>query len=306
MTTFKIGISNYPYDRERYYAEFPVVELRQAGLLALHRDKTLRKWTAAAPTSFEQIWVAQRHFTHDAKSIRGGKPIELPEGERRGALGLFQDTPENRRLWNSISRSAKAAGATHVLLETPTSLAPSPQNKARLRAFAEDWGALEESGLKIIWDPSGFWQREETIELALELGFILAVDPFVDLDEPMPPGPVGYLRLAGARGLGQEHSRDDLELLIELAGMYQEAYVIFRTNNALHTATRFRKSVEALAALTLNDPLYDDDLLDDDDDLLDDDDDLLDDDDDLSDDDDDLSDDDDDLSDDNDDLSDDE
>ena len=101
MTTFKIGICDYPYDRERYHSAFPLVEHR-VGLVSPPKPRVLRRWARQAPAGFEHVWVASQHFTHDVRSIRTGRPMELEEGEAIERRGLFQDTPENHRAWQQV------------------------------------------------------------------------------------------------------------------------------------------------------------------------------------------------------------
>lgn len=263
MTTLKIGVSDFPFDRDRYFKDFGVVEVRQ-GLFSPPNDKTLRRWSRQAPEGFEHVWTAWQWFTHDSRAIRTGQAIELLEGEKLENFGLFRDTPECRRAWSMVSASAQALKASILLLETPASFTPSPTHKDRLRAWAKDWGNIPE-GMKVAWFPYGFWQREEAIELATELGFILAVDPFLEPDEPLPPGPVGYFKLNGRVGIGNSYTADDLERLHELAALYDTLYLIFRTETGIKDARQMKR-----VAAQLGDPALLADFADDEDDDLDD------------------------------------
>jgi uncharacterized protein YecE (DUF72 family) len=247
MTTLKIGISNYPFDRERYLKDFSVVELRY-GLNSPPSNKALRRWARQAPAGFEHLWVAWQWFTHDHRSIRGGALPALLEGERVENFGLFKDTPECRRAWASTLEGALAVQASVILLETPTSFTPSTANKDRFKAWAQGWSGRP-AGLPIAWFPSGFWQREEAIELASDLGIILAVDPFLEPNEPLPPGPIGYFKLNGRVGLGNSYTADDLERLHLLAAAYDTLYAVFRTE----TSTKDARQLQRLAA-ELGDP----------------------------------------------------
>jgi uncharacterized protein YecE (DUF72 family) len=267
MTTFKIGVSNYPFDRERYLKDFSVVELRQ-GLISPPSNKALRRWARQAPPGFQHVWVAWQWFTHDHRSIRGGKTSPLLEGERLDNFGLFRDTPESRRAWASVLESALSVQASAIVLETPTSFTPSSTHKDRFKDWAQGWSERP-ADLSIVWYPSGFWQREEAIELALDLNLILAVDPFLEPNEPLPPGPIGYFKLNGRVGLGNSYTSDDLERLHELAALYETLYTIFRTDSATRDARQLQRLVSDLGDPSLlfsddDDDSYGEDDLDDD------------------------------------------
>lgn len=239
MTAIKIGISGYPYDRDRYRASFATVELG-VGRLSPPTPRTLRRWQREAEDTrpdFEHTWVAWHSFTHLHAEMRAGRPLDLDDGESAGARGHFQDTPENRRVWAEVRAQAEAAGARVMVLETPASFTPSRPNVERVRAFGE-WSALPD-GMRIAWDPSGFWDREELLALCTELEWSLVIDPLLEPDEPMPPteAPL-YLRMRGTQGLGGNYGDYDLERLAEFVESYERAWVIFGNEQALRDATR--------------------------------------------------------------------
>ena len=176
-------------------------------------------------------------------------------GESPANLGHFQKTPENIRVWNRIREQAVNVGASRILLETSANFTPSDANKRALADFASEWADLPQ-GIKLIWHPAGFWEREEAQTIATAHDMILAIDPLVDEREPLPDADEAYFQMLGRHGLLDSYSDDDLENLLDAVSQYDDCTVIFRTNHSLNDAMR---TIELAKTYAPNSDFDDDD-----------------------------------------------
>src|SRR5690606_10155456 len=184
-------------------------------------------------------------FTFPPEKIKRGRKADLLDGESARDLGGFQDTAVNRRVWTEIRECAEAIGADTIVLETPAVFSPTDIHRDNMRAFAQDWSALPE-GTRIAWHPAGFWERDECLELCEAIGWDLVIDPLVDLDAPLPDTDHVYFRMMGAHGFGNSYGDDALDVLLEMLQQYEQATVIFRTDDSIKDATRFQKYIEVM------------------------------------------------------------
>lgn len=242
MTRFVMGGDSFPYKYEKY-PQLNAVQLR-SGAGAPPHPKTLRRWAKEAPEGMCFVWVVSPYLTHLKREVGGGHPLELAEGEREERFGHLQETAENARLWGEERERIEALGASAVVLETPAGLTPSSENKARLKNFAQGWGELAELGVDVVWNPSGFWEREEVLGLCDEMGWHAAVDPLFDREEPLPERDAVYFWMSGRYGVRSRYTRDDLEMLFDIAEGYEKATVIFTTQQPLRDAKVFAEVVK--------------------------------------------------------------
>lgn len=245
MTQIYSGCSDLPRDRRSFYENASAIEYR-VGLFSPPKARVLKSWAEVAAGSklpMRSIWVAWQAFTHRPSDIRKGFGVKLLDGESAANLGYFQDTSENRRIWTRILEQAQNAAATRILLETPANFTPSMEHKRAIEVFAREWANLPE-GMKLVWHPAGFWDREESATLAQETGMILAIDPLVDEREGLPEGEEAYFQMLGRHGLMDSYSDDDLERILEAASHYDDVSILFRTCDALGDARRLLKMSE--------------------------------------------------------------
>lgn len=242
MTQFAVGVDTFPYNYKKY-PQLTAAELR-LGLTEPVKARTLRRWRKEAPQAMSLAWVASQHFTHTPESIQTGQSLVLQEGEDRQKFGHFQDSAENRRLWKEIREQADALSAQAVVLETPAALTPSQEHKKRLEAFATGWGELDAMSAQVVWSPSGFWEREEALEISKRLGWLLALDPLFDPDEPLPEGNAVYFRMSGRFGVHSKYTPDDFERLLDVGEGFEQVTVIFSTREALKDAREFARTVQ--------------------------------------------------------------
>lgn len=246
MSKFYCGCSDFPRDRKKFYETCQAIEYR-VGLFTPPKARVLKSWAEEAlkaPGGMRSVWVAWQAFTHRPMDIHKGFGLKLLEGESGAHLGHFQRTAENLRVWARIKEQAQNVGATRILLETPANFTPSDANKRALEVFVKEWAEVPE-GMKLIWHPAGFWEREESDQLARGLGMVLAVDPLVDEREALPEGEEGYFQMLGRHGLMDSYSDDDLASLLDVASRYDDCTVIFRTRDSLGDARRLIKFAQS-------------------------------------------------------------
>ncbi len=98
-----------------------------------------------------------------------------------------------------------------------------------------------------VWEPSGVWELEDAATQARAWGAVLAVDAARD---PVPPGPVAYVRL---RSLGETRSFGAvaLERVVRAVGDRREVFAIIETESAMLEAKRLRSLAKAKRATKL-------------------------------------------------------
>jgi hypothetical protein len=245
MAKIFCGCSDLPHDRRAFYQNATAIEHR-VGLFSPPKARDLKSWAEDAQNAknpMRTIWVAWQAFTHRPGDIRKGFGLKLLPGESPANLGHFQKTPENLRVWTRIKEQAVNVGASHILLETSANFTPSEANKRALTAFAKDWAELPEN-MRLVWHAAGFWEREETVRLANELGIVPAIDPLVDEREGLPDCEEVYFQMLGRHGLLDTYSDDDLACILNAAAPYDEVSIIFRTADSLSDAKRTLKMAE--------------------------------------------------------------
>lgn len=239
MNTIYCGCSDLPREKRVFYQTATAIEYR-VGLFTPPKARVLKAWAQdaqAASHPMRSIWVAWQAFTHRPGDIKKGFGLKLQPGESAANLGHFQKTPENIRVWQRIREQAVNVGASRILLETSANFTPSDANKRALAEFASNWADLPD-GMKLIWHPAGFWEREEAQSIAMAHDMILAIDPLVDVREDLPEGSEAYFQMLGRHGLLDSYSDDDLETLLDAAAQYDDCTIIFRTTQSLNDAKR--------------------------------------------------------------------
>ena len=246
MTELFCGCSDIPHDRHKFYQIATAIEHR-VGLFSPPKARVLKSWAedaAQAKNPMRTIWVAWQAFTHRPGDIRKGFGLKLLPGESAANLGHFQNTAENKRVWERIKEQAANVGASRILLETSANFTPSDANKHAMTVFANEWAEVPEN-MRLIWHPAGFWERDEAAQIAHDLGIILAIDPLVDDRENLPDDPEIYFQMLGRHGLLDSYSDDDLACILNAAAHYDDVTVVFRTRDSLGDAKRLLKFSES-------------------------------------------------------------
>ncbi len=131
--------------------------------------------------------------------------------------------------------SAAALEARCIILRTPREVTPSALNIDRLGKLRD---RFPRDVTNVIWEPQGVWETDAAAVVAKKLGLVLAVDPSRD---PVPAGPVAYLRL---RALGETRSfgPSALQRILESVGAQRrDVYFVFETSSALSECKALRR-----------------------------------------------------------------
>jgi uncharacterized protein YecE (DUF72 family) len=212
MTTrFHIGAKRLESNLAAYAKRFDFLEVHMAPrgepapALA-----TLRRWRKQVPPHFDfAVSVGPA-----AAALKPGKALDAD--------------------LESVLAAADALQARWVLLTTPIEVTPAAVWRDRLGKVA---ARLRRDATLLAWEPRGLWEHEDADRLARELGLVLVTDP---LRDPIPPGPIAYLRL---RALGETRSfgAAALERVVAAAYGRRDAYVILETPTALAECKRLRQ-----------------------------------------------------------------
>lgn len=247
-TGLRIGCAGLPPQtgRGRYFQHLPYLE-SPATFFDPPRPATLRKWRKDMPEGTGIGLQAWQLITHDLPP--GGYPRmarDLPRDALR-AGGSFRDSPTVADAAATMIEATAAVGAEAVVFRTPAEFAPSATNRDRMRRFFTEVAPPSAfGGARLAWEPLGLWEPETAIALASELGLVYACDPLAS--DPLGPGPELYASLPGGQayfritGLGRARHRIDesaLEDLVDIAGAYGTAWVVFANVAMAADAVRF-------------------------------------------------------------------
>ncbi len=193
----------------KYVASLPFAELVFGA--SRPKTKTLAKWRATVPESFQTAIVAPKNTL-----VSSSGPYR--EGEDLDA-GIA---------WLQAAREATGA---HLILPT-YGLTTSKRDRARLAAVIAQF---REGPGHLIWAPGGLWEDELAHDAAEELDVVCAYDP---LEDDFPGGPIAYARLP-ALGVRQRFSEGVLEdVLDSLADTgAEEAFVAIESPRSFREAT---------------------------------------------------------------------
>jgi uncharacterized protein YecE (DUF72 family) len=175
---------------------------------------TLRRWRKTVPPHFHFAVVAGPQLSK-VKPSAGG---EAELAAARAAIDALQ--------------------ARCFVLRTSPDVTPAPVWRERLSKIVEQF---PRDVTHFVWEPSGVWETETAAALARTWDCVVGVDPTRD---PVPPGPVAYLRL---RALGETRafSAATLERVARGVGTRREVFAVIETDSALVEAKRLRALVRA-------------------------------------------------------------
>ena len=227
----KIGCCGFGTARDRYWAQFGVVETQKT-FYQPPRPETLARWRDAAPAGFEFTVKAWQPITHPSDSPTWRR-LRHPPGPPEEA-GHFRPSPTVRAAWDSTREAAGLLGAEIVLFQCPARFTPTERHLADLRRF---FAEIARDGLRLAWEPRGDWPDGLVGDLCRELDLIHCVDP---LKHRPVTGGTGYFRLHGVTGYRYRHADEDLERLLDIAAGFDTAYCLFNNMAMLEDAERFR------------------------------------------------------------------
>lgn len=162
---------------------------------------TLRRWRKSVPPQFQFAVVAGPH------------------------LSRLRPTEDSERELHAARSAIDALQARCFVLRTPPEVTPSALWRERIAKIV---AKVPHDVTHFIWEPSGVWETSDAASQAHAWGAVLAVDP---LREPVPPGPVAYLRL---RALGETHAfgAAALERTMIAVGTRREVFVVLESDSA--------------------------------------------------------------------------
>jgi len=181
---------------------------------------TLRRWRKSVPPHFDFAVVAGPQLSRVKMSDAAERELEAAQG----AIDALQ--------------------ARCFVLRTPPDVTPATVWRERVRAIIQ---RFPRDATHFVWEPSGVWELEDAATQARAWGAVLAVDAARD---PVPPGPVAYLRL---RSLGETRSFGAvaLERVVRAVGERREVFAIIETDSAMVEAKRLRSLARAKRATKL-------------------------------------------------------
>lgn len=204
-----------------YVAAFRFAEIAPAE--PLPRAGTLERWRETIPEGFVTSFV-------------------VPSAARKSAKGAFRFDDEMTAAFEWAVRAAEILRARFVVVPTGSELTTGQRDRDLLSAWVERFGATTER--RIVWHPTGLWDREIALPFARKLGVLLAFDP---LEAEPPAGPLLYARL---RAIGLRTRFDETMLLDVLDALQssdaEEAFIAIESGRAIKEASR-------LAALAVDD-----------------------------------------------------
>jgi hypothetical protein len=197
----------------KYLAALHFAEIAPAE--PLPRAATLEKWREVLPDGFACSFV-------------------VPPAARNSERGAFRFDDAMTAAFDWSVRAADALGARFVVLPTGSEITTGQRDRDLLAAWIERFGSKPER--RIVWHPTGLWDREIAAPFARKLGVILGFDPLGD--EP-PAEPVLYARL---RAIGMR-SRFDETMLLDVLDALQssdadEAWVAIDSVRSFKEAAR--------------------------------------------------------------------
>jgi uncharacterized protein YecE (DUF72 family) len=217
QTRYHIGTKSERANLASYAKRFDFIEIRTGA--APHEPApaaaTLRKWRKSVPPHFDFTVVAGPHLS---------KVKASPALEEDLKLALA---------------AVDALEARCILFQTPADVTPSALWRERMAKLVE---RFPRDVTQVVWEPRGVWEVEDAAVAAKQWGIVLAVDA---AREPVPAGPVAYVRL---RGLGETRSFGPaaLERVAEAVGNRRDAYVVLETDSALAESKQLRAIAQAM------------------------------------------------------------
>ncbi len=199
-------------------------------------------------------------FLEESFLLRAGAPgpkalrkwrREAPDGAAFSLVapeGVFGDESERAAAMNALAGARDALEAAVVIFRTPTSLAPSQQNRDRFRALCRETADELDGAQPVLWT-RGLWDRALGAKLADELDVLLAIDPLAN--DPLEELPAlvaaalelgrGYLRLDRIGSPRRRFDPYELEMLAEIAAELDDGWICFAHSERVRDAIDFCK-----------------------------------------------------------------
>ncbi|GAB4365836.1 MAG: DUF72 domain-containing protein [Calditrichia bacterium] len=242
----KIGCCGYPVAREKYFAEFQVVEIQKT-FYQLPQLTTAEKWHQQAPKNFEFTLKAWQGITHLANSPTYRKIRLAIAEDRLKHLGHFQPTEEVYTAWNQTLKVAEILQATVIILQCSPRFIETEENLKHLAHFFQ---TIPRNNFKIALEFRGRWRPQTILDICQQFRLTHCVDPF---KEECRFGEIRYYRLHGSppgeRMYRYQYNQQDFKFLAEKirndAQNDREIYCMFNNITMWDDARSFRNYLNA-------------------------------------------------------------
>lgn len=233
----KIGTCGFGAAQKKYAARLSCVEVQHT-FYQPPQIKTLDRWRAQVPETFEFSVKAWQLITHESKSPTYRRlKKNLSETEREEA-GYFKPTAIVREAWENTLACAQALKAKTVLFQCPASFKQNQVNVSHLRKF---FSQIKRVKLDFCWEPRGDWSDETIRDICGEYDLRHVVDPFVR--RTLTPDKC-YFRLHGRGGWRYEYEDDELKELAAMLPKNKTSYVFFNNVHMTEDAVKFQEIVK--------------------------------------------------------------
>lgn len=232
-----IGTCGFGSTKAIYAENFTTVEI-QTTFYQPPQIKTLEKWRAEMPDSFEFVLKAWQLITHECSSPTFRRlKRKLSENEASDA-GFFKPTAIVREALDYTLACAEALKARTILFQCPAKFQPTDENIDNLRTFTK---SFDRGNLNLGWEPRGAWSDKVISEICTELDLWHVVDPF---SRPTDTPENCYYRLHGHPRWRYTYEDVELEELISLLPENHLSYVFFNNVTMRADALKFQKVVQ--------------------------------------------------------------
>jgi hypothetical protein len=181
----------------------------------LPRAITLQNWRKELPEGFTTALV-------------------VPGTARKSARGALRFDDAMNAAFDWTREAAEILGARFVVLPTGSELTTGQRDRDLLSQWIERFGPSE--ARRIVWHPTGLWDREIAAPFARALNVVLGFDP---LEAEPPEGSLIYARL---RAIGLRTRFDETMLLDVLDALQSsdadEAFVAIESAKSFQEAGR--------------------------------------------------------------------
>ncbi len=236
--TILVGCCGWSEARQRYFADFPVIEL-QDPFYEMPSPGLAARWRAAAPDSFEYCLKAWQLITHTSASPTYRRLKSILSQEERDRCGCFRPTDQVRLAWQRTRAVAQNLQARVVLFQCPASFRATAENIRNFQAF---FSGIDRGQHRLAWEPRGDWDPQLIRSLCAEFDLLHCVDPF---QARSTYGEAVYWRLHGRGSYSYTYTDGELDMLRDearacLAAGRGPVYVLFNNFSARNDALRFQ------------------------------------------------------------------
>ena len=236
--SWKVGCAGFSMRLSDYFQRFDLVEVQES-FFDPPTERTLARWRREAPEGFAFSVRAWQLITHPPSYPGYGRIRRSWEEGARDRFGSFQPTEQTRWAWEIVERAVRILEAKAVVFHTPASFTPTRQNRENLVRFFD---SIERGPYRLIWEPDGIWDEQETEAICRECGLIAAVDPL--LSRPSSEEAFYFRIREKTRGRGAYTEDDFYDIRSAAPGVDEqegEGFFIWQTPDAARDAYRFMK-----------------------------------------------------------------